>query len=744
MTDFNNGENPQKQSISGSGYAYVNIPPGMMPSVPVDEENIDFNELLAIFFRRWKIMLFSFIAVFVAICFVTIFTTPVYQSTARILVSSDTGRRSSSDELPLISDLMGITQARSVQTQIEILKSDPIQEGALNRLNRRDREALKNFSHVDIKTVKDADIIDITVSSYSPKAAATLANAICTQYIDDNQQGNRQQTNAAAAYVGVQMEIVKKKLDKARLDLKKYKEKNCTLDLTAETQQKVVQLGQLEADLNKSKADNASYISQWSAMKGIVSGMERDQIASTTIAANPTVDQIKTELTRLELSRISMLQDYSTESPEIKRVDRQIAEAKQRLTKEAATEVRSQQKSLNIVKQSLTQDTAVIQSNIWASESRTAALESAAAGVRNNLSKLPEQEYRLAQLTTDLGVLNQTYQMLNEKYQSLRISEQARLANARILAPARPDTLPVKPQKSRNLALAFVLGLMVAAGVGFLIDRIDDRIYSEADIQSIVSKPILACIPYVAEEDKRLLSDMDKKCSYILLESFRMLRSNITFMGVDKPIKSLVITSCEPNEGKTTTAINLATAMAMDGNKVILVDADLRHPSVHKMMQIQGNVGFTNIVTGAMSLQDALQETAVHNLFVLAAGPTPPNPPEFLNTRASRECLESIFEAADFVVIDCPPAMIMPDAQVVARVADAVMMVVSIGKASKQAVIRTSETAAKSGANFLGVIMNKIGAKAGGYYGYYGYYGYHGYYHKQMEKYEKYYAKKNE
>lgn len=736
--------NNQPKPASGYGYVSINMPSGMMPAASADEDSIDLHELIAIFFRRWKIMLIFFAVVFIAICLLTILTRPVYQSTAKILVNSDTSRRSNSDELPLISDLMGITQARSVQTQIEILKSVPIQEGALSRLNNSDREILKSFSDIDIKAVKDADIIDIAVSSHSPRAAAALANAICAQYIDENQQDNRQQTSAAAAYVGVQMKTIKEKLDKARLGLKKYKEKKGTLDLTAETQQKVAQLGQLEADLNKSKADNAGYKSQLKAMKGIVSGMKGDQIASTTIAANPTVDQIKTELTRLELSRISMLQDYSAESPEIKRVDRQIAEAKQRLTKEAATEVRSQQRSLNTVKQSLTQDTALIQSNIWASEARTAALESAAAGIRNNLSKLPEQEYRLAQLTTDLGVLDQTYRMLNEKYQSLRISEQARLASACILAPARPDILPIKPQKSRNLAVAFILGLMIAAGVGFLVDRMDDRIYSEADIQSLLSKPILAHIPYVEEAEKCLLSGMEKKHSYILLESFRMLRSNITFMGVDKPIKSLVITSCEPNEGKSTTAINLATAMAMDGKKVILVDADLRRPSVHKMMQIQGNVGFTNVVTGAISLQDALQETAVHNLFVLAAGPTPPNPPEFLNTRASREALKSIFEAADFVVIDCPPAMIMPDAQVVARVADAVMMVVSIGKASKQAVIRTSETAAKSGANFLGVIMNKIGAKAGGYYGYYGYYGYHGYYHKQMEKYEKYYAKKNE
>lgn len=200
-----------------------------------------------------------------------------------------------------------------------------------------------------------------------------------------------------------------------------------------------------------------------------------------------------------------------------------------------------------------------------------------------------------------------------------------------------------------------------------------------------------------------------------------MLRTNIEFSSVDEPIRALVMTSSLPNEGKSSSSVDLAIVMAMDGKQVILVDADLRRPSLHRMFGLSNTVGFTNVVAGTISIEDALQETEVPNLRVLTSGPIPPNPPELLNSKAGRACLERARQMSDFLIIDTPPALVMADARIVASIAGAVLLVISVQEAGGHEIARTSDQLAQSGAHVLGVVLNKLTHENGGYYGYYGY-----------------------
>jgi succinoglycan biosynthesis transport protein ExoP len=348
------------------------------------------------------------------------------------------------------------------------------------------------------------------------------------------------------------------------------------------------------------------------------------------------------------------------------------------------------------------------------------------------MKRLPEEEYQLAQLTTNASVLESTYVMLNEKHQALQISEQARLANARVVSPARVPLDPVSPNKKLNLALACVVGALLSIGAALAIDYIDDTLHSADDVTALTQLPVLGHVPVVDSDTQRLVARIDQRHSG-LVESYRMLRSNITFSALDAPLRSMLVTSGGMGEGKTLTACNLATVMAHDGKSVILVDTDLRRPAIHRTFGLTNETGFTSVVLGGATLDDALQSSEVPGLSVLTSGPLPPNPPEVLNSARGRQVIEAIKQRADVVIFDSPPAAALTDAQVLSSSTDGVLLVVACQETTRPIFQRAKAVLEHAGANLLGAVLNKLDPSRDGYGGYYHYYYYYYYHHADDE-----------
>ncbi len=210
-----------------------------------------------------------------------------------------------------------------------------------------------------------------------------------------------------------------------------------------------------------------------------------------------------------------------------------------------------------------------------------------------------------------------------------------------------------------------------------------------------------------------------------MLESYRVLRSNVRFAAVDEPLQSILVTSTVPGEGKSLTAANLAVAMALDGKRVVLVDADLRRPTVHEKFGLRHAPGLTNVLVGAMDLDSALQSTSIENLRILTSGPIPPNPAELLNSRAMEQTQEDLKERADMVIFDSPPCLSVADAQVLSATVDGLIYVIQLGSTKKSALRHGYELLRQAHARILGVVYNKIQTDNGRseyYYGYYSYY----------------------
>ncbi len=692
-----------------------------MPAMEDDEdEGIDLRALWGMLRRRKWIIMAVVLSVLILGAVITLRTRPVFQSSATILVNTSSASSQGTEDLPVLSDLLSNTRARSLETQIEVLKSVAVQEGALERLDPALRSALQRYYVMNVAPVRNTDIISVTVNSHSPEAAAAMANAICAEYTLQNQKQNREQIRTATEYVRDQLQTVRQRLDDARRKLLRFKQVNNSVDLASESEQRVTQLSQIQADLRQVQAERAANVAQLEKTRALVARMAPTEVVPGEITRRPAVQMMKEQLTKLEIERLAARQEYTPQSPQVQNLTGQIEALKLRLNREAQTEISSWQRSVNPVRQSLVQDIAKLQGQIWALDARQVALARDVSQSQAALLQLPRQEYLLGQLTTDASALQQTYQMLNEKYQSLRLSEEARLANVRVLNTAKAPGAPISPQKSRNMLMALVLGTILALALAALIERLDDRVHSESEATEVTRLMTLAQVPYIKEAGlQSLLGNTDKPSP--LLESYRMLRTNIEFSAIDEPIRCITITSSQPNEGKTTSSTDLAVVMAMDNKRVILVDADLRRPSLHRLFNVPNTVGFTSVVAGAATLEEALQETSVPGLRVLTSGPVPPNPPELLNSKASRNCFQRIREISDFVIIDTPPALVMTDARIVATISDAVVVVVSLQEAGRHEIARTCEQLMQTGTRVVGTIVNKVTAENGGYYSYYSY-----------------------
>jgi capsular exopolysaccharide synthesis family protein len=209
-------------------------------------------------------------------------------------------------------------------------------------------------------------------------------------------------------------------------------------------------------------------------------------------------------------------------------------------------------------------------------------------------------------------------------------------------------------------------------------------------------------------------------------EAFRTLRTNIQFSSLDKELQSIVVTSSGSGEGKSTVMSNLAITMAESGKKVILIDCDLRKPSVHKKMGITNYIGLTNILVQGVKKQECVFKTTVDNLFILTSGPIPPNPAELLGSKKMRDFIEELKHEFDLVLIDAPPVLAVTDAQILSTIADGVIFVASYGEVQKNALVDAKQLIEKVGGKVLGIVFNKVPESVSGYYGKY----YKGYYRK--------------
>lgn len=280
---------------------------------------------------------------------------------------------------------------------------------------------------------------------------------------------------------------------------------------------------------------------------------------------------------------------------------------------------------------------------------------------------------------------------------------------------------PVSPEPLRNIGLAALFGLLMGIGIAILREILDTTMKSGEEISAITSTSLLGTIGYDSHAQKHpLVTSLDTHAPRV--EAFRVLRTNLQFVDVDQSAKTFVVTSSVPEEGKTTTAANLAIALSQAGQRVILVEADLRRPKIADYFRLEPAVGVTTVLIGRLEVDHAIQPWGDNRLSVLTSGAIPPNPAELLQTKAMNELLDALRARFDVVIVDAPPLLPVTDAALLAAQADGAMLVVRHGKTTRDQVHQSTERIAAVGGRLLGAVLNMAPDKGPDAYSYgYGY-----------------------
>ena len=343
---------------------------------------------------------------------------------------------------------------------------------------------------------------------------------------------------------------------------------------------------------------------------------------------------------------------------------------------------------------------------------------------------------RLTQLQSTLDLYQNLYINLLSSLESVRLARLQNTPNIVQIEPATAPEEPIRPRPLMNTALAAAVGLMLAAGIVFLVEYLDDALKTPEDVERALGIPVLGFVAEMQYKNKSAEEVyVSRQPRSPVSEAFRSLRTNLEFASVQKSIRTLIVTSPGPAEGKTTVAVNLAAIFALSGKRVALLDADMRRPSVHRLMGLPNRGGLSNLFRNQEGVQTVSRtKLELPNLMIVTSGSLPPNPAELLGSERMMQLLDELREQVDIVVIDTPPSLVA-DAQILAARVDAVLLVIQPGKTQADFARSSLEMFHRAGARVIGTVLNRIPRNRDYYYGGYKYYSPYsedsGYYRKE-------------
>ncbi|MFZ5434662.1 MAG: GumC family protein [Calditrichota bacterium] len=732
------------------------------------------SDFLRILFRGRWIIVVSFLAVVGSVSFLTYRMTPVYSAASKILIQD----RDQVEQTVLNERPVPVSKSRNLNA-IEILQSRRIAEDVVRSLADSpyrtelglmqtedtqgkpitfdDRVALLR-RNTSIRLVKDTDVLEINVSAHSPFEAAFLSNAIAEQYYRYSLQASRGEISDVRQFLEQQLQVVRDQLSESEEVERNYKEKQGVSALDQETTQLVNQSAEFHALYNTTQTELNAQIRRQEYLRKQLAETRGAMVQDLTNATSPMITSLQNEIAAKQ-TRIASLLAMSGPGTDVTvtAIEKEVETLKARLIEEVrkltdtATDgaVDPLQSSQEIFNQLLNAEV-----EVRALTAKAEALRQVMENIDRDLEQLPQTTLVLARLTRDRQLNENLYLMLNEKYEETRITEAGKSAGVQIIDTAKPPDFPVRPKKKLNILLGILFGLAIGVGIAFTLEYLDDTIKTGEDLERL-NLSVLGTIPLVRTEyiirrlkkegrqftpadlhrvESRMITRFSPRSP--VSEAYRSLRTNIQFADVDKPKRVLLMTSTTSKEGKSTTTVNLAITLAQMGSRVLVIESDLRRPSLHNFFAMDKTYGVTNVLIGSLTFDEVIKHTEVENLDVMTSGDLPPNPAELVASENMRKLIEEARSRYDFVILDSPPVIAVTDAAILATRVDGILLVVSSGTVSRREVQRAITLLKNVRSSIMGVVLNALDIKKiyGSYYYYFHYYQYYYYYGSEPSK----------
>jgi succinoglycan biosynthesis transport protein ExoP len=677
----------------------------MEPEFETAGPGFSLQEYLAILRRRRAIIIQAFILVAVIGIAQALMAKNVYEASAQLLVDGPSYNLNTVDSSNPLSSLFEMSDQQTVDTQVVVLQAQPL----LDQVTKQVGPAA-----LTVSTVNGTNVIEVSAEAGTPQIAAAAPNALLNLFISQDVENRMGEMERARQFVLTQGKQAHNKLNATENALKAFKQHTHIAELTKNRDDQIAVVSALTADQQKLQADLASLHAQIAADQS-----ERDRepadTDARTQASSPEAATLRGDIQTLEVQRVGLIQPggFKTKAPQVRAIDAQIAALQARLAAQPALST-TITKAPNAFRVGLDEKIADLQAQIPVLQTEMVTNAADLRRAQAQVSSYAGLELTLDRLNSDHDSAQAQDKDFTSQLADLDLREKAHHATARIIETAQVPQGPVRPKRVQSVIFACIIGLFVGLCLALLQEFLDDRINTVADADRVLALPSLGHVPALTASDAHLLPQM--KGLDPASESYRVLRTNIHFATVDAPARTLLVTSPNPGEGKTTTAANLAFAMAMDGKKVILVDTDLRRPSLHKLLDLPLVPGLSDVLLGQAPLAPV---EIMSGLSVLCAGSTPPNPGELINSRKFRNLVTTLSDDADIVIFDSSPVLVAADSAILASQMDGTIIVVETGSTKKAAARRSLDLLRQARATILGVAYNKVRTQDGpGYYNY--------------------------
>jgi succinoglycan biosynthesis transport protein ExoP len=732
------------------------------PELPAHDSAI--GESVRILIKRKWVIVTTLVTIFCIVAIASLKMTPIYEAGGTIEINKPDASLNFQNSATFNVDYFDPTE---LETELKILQSDILATQVIRELNLDRRpeiagQAPPPSSSLDLTSdplstdpsrasalvgsfkgnlrvalSPNTRIIEVHYRSPDPQMAANIVNTLMQTYVENNFKARFESTMQASDWLSKQLVDLQMKVETSQEKLVKYQKEHEILG-TDEKQNIITEkLDEINKDLTGAESDRM----QKEALYRLVQSGDPDAVAanatsiqdgpSTGMSASQFLDGLRAREADLKIQIADLNTQFGPAYPKLSQLNNQV--------KEVDAQIQAETKK--IVEKIRGQYVAALQLENM--------LRDALEKQKQEANKLNESAIEYSLLKRDVDTNRQLYEGLLQKMKEAGVSAGLKSNNFRIVDSARPPLSPIEPNIPRNLMFAVLLGLASGVGLAFLLEGLDNTVRTTEQAQAISGLPSMGMIPLGSKSareganPKRLIIATSKEAVELvtqvrpqsqMAESYRALRTSLLLSNLGAPPKVIMVTSALPQEGKTTTSINTAVVLAQKGVRVLLIDADLRRPSIHKTLGMGPHSGLSNVLTGSTKLENAITRTAVlPNLFVLAAGTPPPNPAELLASANMRDVLNQLREEYDHIVIDTPPSLSVTDAVVLSPRADAVVLVIRSGQTTKQALRRSRDILTQVNAKIVGVLLNAVDLSSPDYYYYYEYQGKYARYYRDED-----------
>ena len=728
----------------------------LMQSATTAQDSL-LRDYFRVLIKRVWVVLGTLLIVFGATLIATLRSTPIYDAKGSIAINKPD---------PMLSNLrdgnnsVDYYDPTDLDTEVRILQSDllalqVIKELNLDKLPEFGGHGMRPSSSLELTTdaiqpdsaratellgafkgnlrvllVPNTRILEIHFRSPNKELAARVVNTLANTYIEQNFKTRFESTMQASDWLSRQLVDLQMKVETSQQKLVRYQKEHNILGIDEKQNITTQKLDELNKELTAAESDRMEKESLYrlaeagdaesaASVAGAATGSGKSSAASSGL-----LDKLEAQKADLKVQAAQLGTQFGPAYPKIAQINNQITEID--------TQVQLEMKKV----------TARLRGDYMASLHRENMLRAALEDQKQQDNKLNESAIEYSLLKRDFETNRTLYEGLLQKLKEAGVTAGLRSNNIREVDIARTPGAPAEPNIPRNLVFAFALGLSSGIGLAFLLEGLDNTVRTPEQAQAISGLPSLGMIPLgskigaeagakqglvVASSKEPVELITQARPQSQMAESYRALRTSLLLTSLGAPPKIILITSALPREGKTTTSVNTAIVLAQKGTRVLLIDADLRRPSIHKALGMGPRVGLSNVLTGgATSQQATVRSPILPNLFILPAGTPPPNPAELMASQQMFDLLAELREQYDHIVIDTPPTLSVTDAVVLSTRSDAVVLVIRSSQTTKPALRRTRDILTQVNARVAGVLLNAVNLNSPDYSYYYEYQGKHG------------------